>query len=338
MRFGDGATGCFGRAPHLQSTSLIALFASCSWAAGRWRAHGKRLAALLAISALNFALASGFQASADDFQGLGTLGGTNSYAVSVSADGTAVVGYSFVAGDAAYHAFGWSGGTMSDLGTLGGTYSYAYGVSANGAVVVGTSQTTGNVTSQAFRWTAANGMQSIPNLLTASGVNIAGWSLTDARGASSDGSVIVGNGTNPSGNSEVWIARFSSQGSGLITTDVAARSFSGNAAMGQTGNAAISGSLGTMNEVATQTHNSQASRNTPFSVFGYSAYDSDPSYSGTFGISLDLPDAMMLGATLTASHIKTNMVYDGSSNMLGGSFGAFVARVPESYRLKLVTA
>ena len=181
-------------------------------------------------------------------------------------------------------------------------------------------------------------MQSIPNLLTASGVNIAGWSLTDARGASSDGSVIVGNGTNPSGNSEVWIARFSSQGSGLITTDVAARSFSGNAAMGQTGNAAISGSLGTMNEVATQTHNSQASRNTPFSVFGYSAYDSDPSYSGTFGISLDLPDAMMLGATLTASHIKTNMVYDGSSNMLGGSFGAFVARVPESYRLKLVTA
>ena len=126
---------------------------------------------------------------------LGTLGGTYSRAYGVSADGSVVVGDGATVGDLAAHAFRWSGGTMSDLGTLGGTYSYAYGVSANGAVVVGTSQTTGNVTSQAFRWTAANGMQSIPNLLTASGVNIAGWSLTDARGASSDGSVIVGNGT-----------------------------------------------------------------------------------------------------------------------------------------------
>src|SRR5439155_19284580 len=35
----------------------------------------------------------------------------------------------------AYHAFIYSGGTMTDLGTLGGTNSRGYGINSNGQVV-----------------------------------------------------------------------------------------------------------------------------------------------------------------------------------------------------------
>ena len=93
------------------------------------------------------------------------------------------------------------------FGTLGGTSSAGIAVSADGSVVVGNSQITGDTEQRAFRWKAATGMQSIATLLTASGVNITGWQLTNANGVSADGTVIVGNGTNPSGNAEAWITR-----------------------------------------------------------------------------------------------------------------------------------
>lgn len=65
-------------------------------------------------------------------ENLGTLGGGDSLARSVSADGETVVGYSVTtAGDE--HAFVWTvAGGMGDLGTLGGRNSYTYGVSDNG--------------------------------------------------------------------------------------------------------------------------------------------------------------------------------------------------------------
>ena len=41
----------------------------------------------------------------------------------------------YTTGNAAYHAFLYSGSTMTDLGTLGGTFSYAYGINDSGQVV-----------------------------------------------------------------------------------------------------------------------------------------------------------------------------------------------------------
>ena len=100
--------------------------------------------------------------------------------------------------------------------------------------------------------------------------------------------------------------------------------------MGQTGNATIGNALGTFSEFATQAHTSQAGRNTPYSVFAYGGYDSDPAASGTFGITMDLPNAMIVGAALSANYVKTDMVYDGSAKMTGGSGGVFLARVPNA--------
>src|ERR671930_852533 len=66
---------------------------------------------------------------------LGTLGGSTSYGYAVNDSGQ-VVGYSYTAGDAEYHAFSWThAGGMVDLGTLGGTSSIALAVNASGQVV-----------------------------------------------------------------------------------------------------------------------------------------------------------------------------------------------------------
>jgi probable HAF family extracellular repeat protein len=199
-----------------------------------------------------------------------------------------VVGQSTIAGNVATHAFRWSGGTMSDLGTLaGGTNSYAYGVSADGNVVVGRSLSSSVPSGEAFRWSQSTGMQSLQSLLVASGVNMTGWTLSSAQSVSADGTVIVGYGRQ-AGRQEAWLARCSPLCNGLITVSTVKQSFAGQSAMGQTGNAAIGGMLGTMNEYATQAKQSQGARNTPFSVFGYGSYDSDPVGSGTLGMTVDL--------------------------------------------------
>ncbi|MDH6524785.1 autotransporter domain-containing protein, partial [Polynucleobacter sphagniphilus] len=103
---------------------------------------------------------------------LGTLGGTYSSANGVSADGSVIVGYSYITGDSAQHAFKYSGGTMSDLGTLGGTYSSANAVSADGKVIVGYSDITGDSAYHAFvyRVTDSGGggvMVDVPNTYSA---------------------------------------------------------------------------------------------------------------------------------------------------------------------------
>ncbi len=96
---------------------------------------------------------------------------------------------------------------MVGLGFLpGGNSSYAYGINADGSAVVGESDNNVLQTREAYRWTAATGMQSIEDVLSADGADLAGWILQSAQNVSADGSVITGSGADPSGKSEAWIA------------------------------------------------------------------------------------------------------------------------------------
>lgn len=114
---------------------------------------------------------------------LGTLGGSQSGATGVSADGSVVVGWAAEASNA-WKAFRWQNGVMQNLGTLGGLESAANGVSADGNVVVGWSQIFDEyymIDDRAFRW--ENGVMQ----------NISPQGYTSAASdASANGSVVVG--------------------------------------------------------------------------------------------------------------------------------------------------
>jgi probable HAF family extracellular repeat protein len=124
---------------------------------------------------------------------LGTLGGGESGASDVSADGSVVVGWAHNAAGQK-RAFRWTAaGGMQDLGTLGGGESWATGVSADGSVVVGGARNAAGQ-ERAFRWTAAGGMEDLnityAHLLTDGSV------LREAYAISPDGRYIVGRGYN----------------------------------------------------------------------------------------------------------------------------------------------
>ncbi len=107
----------------------------------------------------------------------------------LSADGSTVVGDSYLADNSTLHAFRWSAsGGMVDIDNTGNPFSFSTGVSGNGSVVVGYAEFGGNATSYAFRWTQAGGMVSLGSL---GGVNSDGYG-SDAFGISADGSTIVG--------------------------------------------------------------------------------------------------------------------------------------------------
>ncbi|MBS3734378.1 MAG: hypothetical protein KGY99_05570, partial [Phycisphaerae bacterium] len=154
-------------------------------------------------------------ASAASFEGLGDLpqGAYVSVATGVSADGTAVVGYS--SSEYSSEAFRWTQATgIVGLGAFtGDDSSEACGVSADGSVVVGYTLDDADYT--AFRWVAGSGMSSVGDNAKAYAVSGDGdvvvgrsnskgfrWTadggmveLSDfdkARGASDDGAVIVG--------------------------------------------------------------------------------------------------------------------------------------------------
>ncbi|MBI5739751.1 MAG: PKD domain-containing protein [Nitrospirae bacterium] len=79
---------------------------------------------------------------------LGALGGSESGAEGGNDSGQ-VVGYSYIAGDTAQHAFLYNGGVMTDLGTLGGTNSGASAIN-DSAQVAGDSDIAGDTARHAF--------------------------------------------------------------------------------------------------------------------------------------------------------------------------------------------
>ena len=138
---------------------------------------------------------------AEGIDDLGVLTGDfDSCAYAVSADGSVVVGISFVpysiTGWTNGHAFLWTKADgMVDLGKLGrGPYACATGVSADGKIVVGDAMDI-HGKFRAFRWTIETGMIDL-GATTDEIIN------PSATAISADGKVIVGHGTSTDPNSD----------------------------------------------------------------------------------------------------------------------------------------
>jgi probable HAF family extracellular repeat protein len=255
------------------------------------------------------------------------INGSNlaSSANAVSADGTVVVGKYSATVLADVRASRWQNGVMHDLGILPGAYeSEATGVSADGTVIVGTNHFPSE--KEAFRWNAVSGMQSIEDLLTASGVDVTGWSLRFASAVSGDGTVIAGSGYAPSTSSlSAWILRCVAN-CAVITVAGTAQSFAGHGAMGATGSALLGTELGAAGDMAAAAKSS----GTPITGFAYGAFDSDPTTSATVGATFGLGNDLVIGASLGAAGILTYLPFGGSSTFAGASTTAFVASTPNT--------
>lgn len=155
--------------------------------------------------------------------GLGTLGGADSNAFGVSANGTVVVGHSRPAAGFP-HAFRWTNAGMVDLGTLGGGESGAFGVSADGSVVVGYSFTAGNTEIHPFRW--------VNNSMTDLGTLGGSWAY--AYAVSGDGATVVGNGFLP-GDANSHAFRWNSN----VMTDIGTLGGANSEARGVSSNGSV---------------------------------------------------------------------------------------------------
>lgn len=140
------------------------------------------------------------------FTGLGWLeAGDISSPVAVSADGTAIAGWSTIEPydanpNPSFRPFRWTSGTgMVQLEAAGD--SYATDMSGDGGFIVGGSF------DGAVLWDPSNHAVLIEHLLgSVLGLNLNGVHLASATAISSDGSTIVGVGYDPSGVEVGWIA------------------------------------------------------------------------------------------------------------------------------------
>jgi len=136
------------------------------------------------------------------------LGGLNSFATGVSADGSTVVGNNLNG------AFIWTAASgMVGLGTLGDplhSSSYASAISADGTTVVG--QSYSSTSDQAFIWTAATGMVGLGTLPGAL------YQYSYASAVSADGSTVVGATVDNDGFPEafIWTAATGMVGLGTL--------------------------------------------------------------------------------------------------------------------------
>lgn len=107
------------------------------------------------------------------------------FGLDISRDGTKVLGFDFVAQEAAI----WSGGVYTYLGNLGGSSSQGFVISGDGSTVVGQSQTAA-LEDHAFRWTGgvmqnlapAGADSSTAEYVSADGSVVLGWGLYGANG------------------------------------------------------------------------------------------------------------------------------------------------------------
>jgi hypothetical protein len=84
-------------------------------------------------------------------------------------------------------------------------WSEALDVSAVGYRVVGFAGPPGPA-SVATVWDPTNGMRRVEDILTAEGIDLTGWTLSEANAISDNGRIIVGRGINPQGQKEAWLA------------------------------------------------------------------------------------------------------------------------------------
>jgi probable HAF family extracellular repeat protein len=146
----------------------------------------------LRTSFLLAAAVTSIQAQAQSLTDLGTLGGNESSASGVSADGSVVVGSATNASNQG-RVFRWTSGIMTDLGTSAAGDTSLH-VSADGSTVVGTTEN-GSYQNRAWRWNSG--------VLTDLGT-LVGGNISIASAVSTDGSVVIGFADNASGETHAF--------------------------------------------------------------------------------------------------------------------------------------